>query len=113
MTKANVLQLGFLLFLIGGCGYGIFIALGFDSGNAGVISEALLILLLLVWLISYFYRVTTGKMTFMEQRKRYLNKYEEITDKELKEKFNSMTNAEKDLLLKDLEVNNNDNKEIY
>ena len=44
-------------------------------------------------------------MTFMEQRKRYRKEYDKIIDEKLKNKFDSMTFEEQEILLKDLEEN--------
>ena len=110
MTKGNVLQLGLLLFLLGPIGYLAFSTIGFNNLRAGIASEVLLIVVLLGWVLSYFFRVLSGKMTFMEQRKRYRKQYELITDKKLEEKFDSLSNDEKIKLINDLDLNNNDNK---
>ena len=111
MTKANVLQLGLLLFLLGGLAYAFFLFYGFDVTKAGIASELLLVLLLVIWIFSYFFRVLTGNMTFMEQRKRYRNEYQQITDSELEAKFDSMSNEDKVRFFKELEKDNNKNKE--
>ncbi len=110
MTKANVLQLGFFLFFCVGIGYGALLLLGLDPDKAGLASEGLLFLLLLAWVSTYFFRVVTGKMTFMEQRKRYIKEYREITDIELEKKFASMSNDEKADLIQQSEIQNNNNK---
>ncbi|AAP99618.1 MULTISPECIES: DUF3007 family protein [Prochlorococcus] len=110
MTKANVIQLGLILFLLGGIGYGSFVLVGFDAQTAGIASQSLLVLLICVWVISYFVRVITGKMTFMEQRKRYRTEYEQVTNRELQKKFDSMTNDQKISLIKELEDEDNDAK---
>ena len=65
-----------------------------------------MILVLLGWVSSYFYRVFSGKMTFTEQRKRYLAKYEKVNEIEIKEKFDSLSEDEKNKLLKDIDKNN-------
>ena len=44
----------------------------------------------------------------MEQRKRYNEEYKLITDRELQNKFDSMSNKEKRDLIKELEKDNND-----
>tara|TARA_B100001250_G_C19748024_1_gene766305 strand:- start:896 stop:1237 length:342 start_codon:yes stop_codon:yes gene_type:complete len=111
LTKANVIQLGLLLFLLGGLAYGVFLFYGFDLTKAGIASELVLVLLLLIWVFSYFLRVITGKMTFMEQRKRYRSEYQQITDRELEAKFDSMSNEDKIRFFKELEKDNNKNKE--
>ncbi|KGG15022.1 MULTISPECIES: DUF3007 family protein [unclassified Prochlorococcus] len=109
MTKANVIQLGLFLFVLGGLGYGVFLLAGLEGSKAGIASESVIIFLLIVWISSYFYRVVTGNMTFMEQRKRYNDEYKLITDRELQDKFDSMSNEQKSDLIKELEKDNNDN----
>ncbi len=104
MTKVNVLQLGLLLFLLGGLAYGVFLFYGLDLTKAGIASELVLVLLLMIWVFSYFLRVITGKMTFMEQRKRYREQYQQITDRELEVKFDSMSEEEKSRLINELEI---------
>ena len=104
MTKGNVIFAGLIAFLIGGIGYWVFIELGLDSPSAGIASEAILVLLLFVWISSYFLRVIRGKMTFMEQRKRYRESYEKVTEKALEKKFDSMSEEEQITLIKELEI---------
>ncbi len=83
---------------------------GLDPAKAGIASQVLLILLVLIWVSTYFFRVVSGKMTFMEQRKRYLKEYKDITDKELEKKFDSMSLDEREALMKQLQVDKNNNK---
>ncbi len=104
MTKGNVVLIGLIAFLLGGIGYGLFLGVGLDSFSAGIASEAILVLVVCLWIISYFFRVVNGKMTFMEQRKRYRNSYEELTNRELEEKFDSMSAEEQSRLLQQLET---------
>ncbi len=108
MTKANVLQIGFSLFLLGAVTYFAFFLFGFNDFKAGIASEIFIALILFGWTLSYFFRVITGKMTFMEQRKRYRQKYEQITDKELQEQLDLMTNDERIKLVDDLTAKTND-----
>ncbi len=110
MTKANVIQLGLALFFVGVIGYVAFASFGLETSKAGIASEAVLISLVVAWVLSYFFRVVSGNMTFMEQRKRYIKKYQQITDNELKEKFDSMTNEEKLRLFEELDNENSNNK---
>ena len=104
MTKGNVVLIGFIVFLLGGVGYGLFLRLGLDATGAGIASEALLVLVVCAWISSYFFRVLTGKMTFMEQRKRYRDTYEKLTNRELEKKFDSMSKEEQSRLLQELEI---------
>ena len=103
LTRAKVLQLGLVLLLSGGLGYGFFKIVGLDDANAGIASEAALVLVVIGWTVSYVIRVFTGKMTFMEQRKRYRIAYEELTSTELKERFEALSEEEKSHLIKELE----------
>ena len=50
-------------------------------------------------------------MTFMEQRKRYRNEYQQISDRELEAKFDSMSNEDKIRFFKELEKDNNNNED--
>ena len=104
MTRTNVIQIGLIAFLVGAIGYGSFLLLGFDSAKAGIASEALLVVLVIGWTGSYFLRVIGGKMTFIEQRKRYRKEYEELTNQMLQKKFDSMSEEEKNRLIKDLQI---------
>ncbi len=104
MTRTNVLQIGLIAFLIGAIGYASFLALGFDSSKAGIASEALLIFLVIAWTGSYFFRVVTGKMTFMEQRKRYRDAYDQKTNRLIQDKYDSMSEEDKARLINELEI---------
>ena len=83
MTRLNVLLIGLLVLVLGGVGYGAFTAAGFEDASAGIAAEAVLIVIVVVWTGSYLFRVVTGKMTYMEQRRRYRNGYDQLTDDEL------------------------------
>ncbi len=103
LSRTNVLQLGLALIALGVIGYSIFRFIGLDGQAAGIASQALLVLLLFGWTGSYLFRVFTGKMTFVEQRKRYLEAYEKMSNEELQSKFDSMSKDEQVKLLKDFE----------
>ncbi len=104
MTRGNVIQFGFIVLALGGVGYWAFIALGFNSQSAGIAAEAALVLGVLVWTASYLFRVVTGKMTFAEQRKRYIQAYEELTTAELKARFESLSQDEQIRLMEEIET---------
>ena len=110
MTKGNVIQLGLLLLLLGVLVKAVFDFTGINEVNAGIASGALLAFMVFTWVISYFFRVFTGRMTFMEQRKRYREEYEEITNNELQKKFKAMPDDEKNNLINELGAQNNENK---
>ena len=103
MTRAKVFQIGFVVFILGGLGYEAFQILGFESISAGIAAQSVLILIVLGWTASYLFRVFSGNMTFMEQRKRYRDAYEKLTDEKIMEKFEAMTEEEKIKLLKTVE----------
>ena len=88
---------------MGGFGYEAFQLLGFESIQAGIAAQSILILIVLAWTASYLFRVFSGNMTFMEQRKRYREAYEKLTDQKIMQKFDSMTEQEKIELLKTID----------
>ena len=105
MTKGKVIQIGFLLSLLGIISYKLIPQLGLDTFTAITFSNFILIVIVITWVSTYIYRVINGKMTFMEQRKRYRNKYEKIMNDKLEIKFNSMSEEEQEKLIQDLEKN--------
>ena len=107
MTRAKVFQIGLMVFVLGGLGYEVFHLLGFESISAGIATQSILILIIFAWTASYLFRVFSGNMTFMEQRKRYREEYEKLTDKRIQEKFDSMSEAERIQLIKDVEKESN------
>ena len=99
MTRAGVLKLGFGLLLAGCLGYWLFQALGLEGFSAGIAAEALLIVVVLVWTSSYLFRVVTGRMTYMQQRRRYRSGYDELTAQQLQERFDAMTPEQQQALM--------------
>ena len=105
MTKGKVLQIGLLISFLGILSYKLFPQFGFDNFTASTISNFILIVIVIIWVSSYVFRVVNGKMTFMEQRKRYRKKYEKIVNDKLENKFNSLSKEEQEKLIEDLEKN--------
>jgi len=103
LTRAQVFQIGLIVFVLGVFGYEVFQLLGFESISAGIAAQTILILIIIAWTASYLFRVFSGNMTFMEQRKRYREAYEKLTDEKIREKFEAMTDDEKNELLKSVE----------
>ena len=103
MTKGKVLQIGFLLSLVAFFSLKFLPLTGYNDLTISSISNILLILIVFLWVLSYVFRVINGKMTFMEQRKRYRAKYEKVVDDNLKSKFNSLSNTEQEKLLKEID----------
>ena len=105
MTKGKVVQIGILFSLLGMLIYKLVPQFGLDKFNSGTLSNIILIFIVIIWVSSYVYRVINGKMTFMEQRKRYRKEYEKIMNDKLEIKFNSLPKEEQEKLMKDLEKN--------
>ena len=105
MTKGKVVQIGLLISLLGLLSYKLAPQFGIDSFTSSTISNFILIVIVIVWVSSYVFRVVNGKMTFMEQRKRYRKEYEKIVNDKLESKFNSLSKEEQKKLLEDLEKN--------
>ena len=105
MTKGKVIQLGLFISLIGLISYKFAPQIGIDNFTASTISSCILILIVIIWVTSYIYRVVNGKMTFMEQRKRYRKEYEKVVNDKLETKFNALPKEEQEKLMKDLEKN--------
>ena len=105
MTKGKVIQIGLFISLIGFISYKFAPQIGIDNFTATTISSCILILIVITWVTSYVYRVVNGKMTFMEQRKRYRKEYEKVVNDKLETKFNALPKEEQQKLMEDLEKN--------
>ena len=105
MTKGKVIQIGIFVSLIGLISYEFAPQIGIDNFTATSISSCILILIVITWVTSYVYRVVNGKMTFMEQRKRYRKEYEKVVNDKLETKFNALSKEEQERLIEDLEKN--------
>ena len=105
MTKGKVIQIGTFIFLIGLISYKIAPQTGMQNFTDNTISSCILILIIITWVSSYVYRVLNGKMTFMEQRKRYRKEYEKVVNDKLETKFNALSKEEQEKLMEDLEKN--------
>ena len=105
MTKGKVVQIGLLISLLGILSYKLAPQFGIDNFTTNTISSFILIIIVISWVSSYVFRVVNGKMTFMEQRKRYRKKYEKIVNDKLEIKFNSLSKEEQEKLMEDLEKN--------
>ncbi len=105
MTKGKVIQIGLFISLIGLINYELAPQIGIDNLTATTLSSCILILIVITWVTSYVYRVVNGKMTFMEQRKRYRKEYEKVVNDKLETKFNSLPKEEQQKLMEDLEKN--------
>ena len=105
MTKAKVIQLGIAISLLGFLSYKLTPLFGISDLTVSSISNLVLIILVMGWVFTYLFRVVNGKMTFMEQRKRYRKEYEKVVNDKLEAKFNSLSKEEQQKLMEDLEKN--------
>ena len=102
ITRGKALLAGLGIFAIGGLGYWGLQAAGFEGFSAGIAAQGVLVAVVLVWTGSYLFRVVTGNMTYMEQRRRYRSAYEAATDDELQERFDALSPEEQEKLLREL-----------
>ena len=103
MTKLKVMQLGFLLAIVGFLSYKFVPYFGLSEISTSSLSNLILIIIILVWVSSYLLRVINGNMTFMKQRKRYRKLYEKKVTEKLEKTFESLPSDEQKKLLKELD----------
>jgi len=99
VTRGAVLLAGLAVFVLGGAGYAAFQLGGFEGFSPGIAASALLMLVVLGWTGSYLFRVVSGRMTYMEQRRRYRAAYDAATDAELQARFEALSPEEQSRLL--------------
>ncbi|MFM7314775.1 MAG: DUF3007 family protein [Cyanobium sp.] len=99
MTRGAVLLAGLAVFGLGGAGYLTFRWGGYEGFSPGIAASALLMVVVLVWTASYLLRVVSGRMTYMEQRRRYRAGYDAATDAELQARFEALSPEEQQRLL--------------
>jgi hypothetical protein len=102
ISRGTALLAGLAVFAIGGLGYWGFQAAGFEGFSAGIAAQAVLVVIVLGWTGSYLLRVVTGNMTYMEQRRRYRDLYDAATDDALQQRFDALSPAEQEQLLREL-----------
>lgn len=71
MRRIDVVYIGIGLFAAGGLLYLALNQLGFDSIDAGIWSQVLLVVGLLVWVLTYLVRAFSKKMTYNQQLQDY------------------------------------------
>ena len=104
MTRGKVLLIGLAVLLIGGLGQVGFQAAGFQGFSAGIAAQTLLVLIVVIWTGSYLFRVVTGQMTYMEQRRRYRGVYDEIAADDIQARFDALPEEEQQALLRRIGV---------
>ncbi|MBC6480259.1 MAG: DUF3007 family protein [Hormoscilla sp. GM7CHS1pb] len=71
MRRIDVIGIGLAVLAAGGIVYLLFQLAGLDSVSAGIWSQALLVGGLVLWVLTYLFRVLTQKMTYNQQLKDY------------------------------------------
>ena len=103
MKKVKVLQIGIIISFLGLLVYKLVPSSSLFEISVGSISNIILFSLIFLWVTTYLLRVVNGKMTFMEQRKRYRQLYEKKFNEKLEKKFESLSNDEQKKLLEELD----------
>lgn len=88
MRRIDLIFIGLAVFAVGGIVYFLLQYLGIDGLTAGIWTQVLLVVGLLVWTLSYLWRVVTQNMTYNQQLKDYEDavlrkRLEEMTPEEL------------------------------
>ena len=83
-------MIGLIVLALGGVGYLGFEALGIRGFSAGIAAQSLLVLIVVVWTGSYLFRVVTGQMTYMNQRRRYREVYDTKERADLQARFDAL-----------------------
>ena len=102
MTRGKVLLIGLAVLLLGGLGQVGFQAAGFEGFSAGIAAEALLVVIVVVWTSSYLFRVVTGQMTYMDQRRRYREVYDKQEAETLQARFDELLVSQRGLLINNI-----------
>lgn len=71
MRRIDVIGIGIGVFAGGGVLYWLLMTFGVDSIDAGIWTQAVLVMGLLIWLATYLSRVLTKTMTYDRQLQRY------------------------------------------
>jgi len=73
MRRLDVFSIGLGVFLAGGAIYFLLQVLGVDAMNAGIWSQALLVVGLVGWVLTYLVRFATSNLTYNQQLRDYEN----------------------------------------
>jgi hypothetical protein len=102
VTRGTAILLGLGVLGLGAAGYLGFQASGLEGFSPGIAASGLLMLIVLFWTGSYLFRVVTGNMTYMEQRRQYRSLYDARTTEELQAKFEALSPEEQARLLEEV-----------
>ncbi len=106
-----MLKLGLALFVVGGAGYWLFQSAGLEGFSAGIAAEAVLVVVVLGWTGSYLFRVVTGQMTYIQQRRRYRKEYDQLTTDQLQSRFDALSADEQQALLASLNLDQSESEQ--
>jgi hypothetical protein len=102
VTKGQAILLGLAVLGLGGLGYGLFRASGFEGFSAGIAASAALMVLVVSWTATYLVRALSGNMTYMQQRRDYRAAYDALTTEQLQARFDALSPEEQERLLRDI-----------
>lgn len=88
MRRIDAIAIGIGVFAAGGLAYVVLQVVGLDNLTAGIWSQALLVLALIGWLVTYVVRAVGKDMTYHQQRQDYeeaflTKRLEELSPEEL------------------------------
>ena len=88
MRRIDAIGISIGIFVVGGLLYLVLQVVGINSMDAGVWTQAFLVIGLVGWLLSYLFRVSNSDMTYNQQLKDYeeavmQKRLEEMTPEEL------------------------------
>jgi hypothetical protein len=94
MRRIDAILIALAVFIMGGLFYFGFQLFGLNSAKAGILSQVLLVLGLIGWVLTYLLRVFTNNMTYHQQVKDYENAF-------FKKQLEKMSPEEVEQLLKE------------
>ena len=94
MRRIDIIYIGLGIFGAGGIIYLLFKFLGLSGEKAGIWSQVLLIVVVMIWVLTYLFRVLTHNMTYHQQLQDYEEaviekRIEEMTPEEIAQLKNS------------------------
>ena len=99
MRRIDAIAVMVAFFGFGGFAFWVFRASGFDTTNAGVWSQVVLVGVLIAWISTYVFRAVTKTMTYNQQ----LDDYKKAV---LTKKLEEMSPEERESLLAEVDAEN-------
>jgi hypothetical protein len=107
MTKGQSLLVGLAILGLGAGVYGFTRASGLDGFSPGILTSAVLMVVVIAWTATYLLRAVSGNMTYMHQRRDYRKAYDAFTTEELERQFNALPPDEQERLLREISAPTN------